>query len=496
MKKLIFKILPLVFLLTSNLAVAQLLKESKSPGPSTDKVIKAPATNPHLLAARKYFKEDFFNAALFHLMELVKAEPQKITQWAALIDKVLDKTGTLPLYVYDPTFLQQIKSSTVSLHLAHLAYKAKRFEETLARLSGVDKNLSFYSESLLLKGSAEDALKKGNPLKSYDECIKEAEKYTGITKSTKFKRYFVVIQEQCIISKARIYYRDGQFKKAIDTYDLIDKTSYSWPYILLDKAWAYYKLNDFNRSLGIVMTYRSPLLESYFLPESEILQSLSYFRLCLYNDSALVIDQFYKIYSERAKSLKSVIDQYANSDDYFFHLVTRDGADTALSGPYLKSLRNQLRKQLKINIHLTSYQRAEEEYDRFSKKYPNTQVKKFLEIALSNMKKLINRHTKEYIYYFLNSIHYYSYEMFNIKLEIISRKKDLVYENKRLASNRAKGNFDNVQTGEMEYFFSYNGEFWADELGDYSFGLKSNCSTINIPEKPDANDQAPKEGKK
>jgi hypothetical protein len=477
-------LLPLLFCISlfSPMLKAQLFKSSKTP----PKVAKPqPPTNPHLVAARKYFKEEFFSAALFHLMELVKEEPQKINQWAELIDKVLDKTGTLPLYVYEPTFLQQIKSSTISLHLAHLAYKAKRYDEALARLSGVESNQSFYAESLLLKGTSEDALKKGNPIASYNQCIQEADKFTGITKRTKFKRYFVLIQEQCIINKARILYREGKFKQAIDTYDLIEKTSYSWPYILLDKAWAYYKLEDYNRSLGIVMTYRSPLLESYFLPESEILQSLSYFRLCLYNDSALVIDQFYKVYSEKAKSLRSIIDQYANSDDYFFNLVTKDGADAALAGPYLKSLRNQLRKQLKMNIHLTSYQRAAEEYERFSKKYPNAPVKNFLNIAVGNLRKLINRHTKEYIYYFLNSIHYYSYEMFNIKLEIISRKKDLVYENKRLISNRARGTFDNVQAGEMEYFFSFNGEFWADELGDYSFGLKSNCSTIDIPEKPE-----------
>lgn len=487
-KNTLYKFLLLASIMMSINGWTQLLKSSKN---APQLKPKAPEQNPHLIAARKYFKEDFFNAALFHLMELVKEEPQKITQWADLIDKVLDKTGTLPLYVYDPNFLQQIKSSTISLHLAHLAYKAKRFEEVLTRLSGVNPNLSFYAESLLLKGSAEDALNKGQPIVSYDSCIKDADKYTGITKNTKFKRYFILIQEQCIISKARIYYREGNFQKAIETYDLIDKSSYSWPYILLDKAWSYYKLNDYNRSLGIVMTYRSPLLESYFLPESEILQSLSYFRLCLYNDSALVIDQFYKVYSEKAKSLRSLINQYADSDDYFFKLISNDGADAALSGPYLKSLRNQLRKQLKINIHLTSYMRAEEEYLRFQKKYPNAPVKKFLEVALSNMKKMINRHTKEYIYYFLNSIHYYSYEMFNIKLEIISRKKDLVYENKRLISNRARGTFENIKASELEYFFSYNGEFWADELGDYSFGLKTNCSTIAIPEKPDKPSQEP-----
>ena len=94
------------------------------------------------------------------------------------------------------------------------------------------------------------------------------------------------------------------------------------------------------------------------------------------------------------------------------------------------------------------------------------------------MEKLINRHALEYVYYFLNSIHYFSYEMFNLKLEIISKKKDLIYENKKLASSRAIGSFDQVKQDKYEFFYKFNGEFWADELGDYSFGLKNNCKVV------------------
>lgn len=477
----------LVFLIfQSYQAFGQLLKSVKE---SELNKPKAPVVNPHLVAARKYFKEDLYSAALYHLMELIKEEPNKTQQWSELIDKVLDKTGTLPLYVYEIKFLESIKSSTVSLHLAHLAYKGQRYEEALARLSTVSPEVSFYAESLLLKGSSEVALNKGNPVQSFDQCISEADKYTGITKKAKFKRYFVLIQEQCIINKARFFYGKGKFKEAIELYDQVEKTSYSWPYILLDKAWSYYKLKDYNRSLGVVMTYRSPLLESYFLPEAEILQALNYFRLCLYSDSALVIDQYYKVYSEKAKELRTIIDKYSGSDDFFFNLIYKDGKDLDQFGPYLKSLRNQLRKQLKINIHLTSYLRAQEEYERVIQKYPNSPVRKFLDIAMGNLRKLINRHTKEYIYYFLNSINYYSYEMFNVKLEIISRKKDLVYENKRLISNRARGTVDNVNASPDEFFFTFNGEFWADELGDYGFGLKSNCKTVIIPERNDQVDK-------
>lgn len=430
----------------------------------------------HLKLARQFFKDGYFNLSLYHLMELAKTSPERLETLSPLIEKVLDKTGTLPLYVYPVEFLQKIKSSSIALHLAQLAFKAKNYQLALEQIDKVESNNSYYPEALLLQGTVRDFLNLPHALESFDQCVAESDKYAALVSHTKFKRYFIFIKEHCEINKARILYRSGNWNDAIAQYDLIDKNSYSWPYILLDKAWSYYKLKNYNRSLGIVMTYKSPLLENYFFPESELLQALSYYKLCLYNDAAYVIDKYYKVYDEKAKNLKAIINTEGNSDQYFFKLINEENSND--TRPFMKNLRAQLKKQLKIIIHLGSYKKAKEEYLRFLATKPNPVEKKFLETALQNMEKLLNQHTKEFVYFFLNSINYYSYEMFNIKLEIISRKKDLLYENKTLVANRARGSFSNISAGTFEYFFSFNGEFWADELGDYSMGLKSNCQTV------------------
>jgi hypothetical protein len=79
---------------------------------------------------------------------------------------------------------------------------------------------------------------------------------------------------------------------------------------------------------------------------------------------------------------------------------------------------------------------------------------------------------------FINDMHKFSYEMFNVKLEIMSLKRDLVYDNKKLISSRSRGSLENVARTSKEHFFVFNGEFWGDELGEYSFGLKSNCKRV------------------
>jgi len=435
--------------------------------------------NQNLKLAKAFFKENYYNLALFHMMEAVKEKPEFIERWSKLIDKILDKTGTLPLYVYEVNFLKKIPSTTIALHLAHVSFKEKKYEETLNFLLKLDPSNSYYPEAMLLQGTVLDILKKPGSSESFNSCILEADKFANFTQLVSFKRYFILIKEECLINQARSLYREEKYNASLDLYNLIDKKSYSFPFLLLDKAWNYYKKNDYNRALGLVMTYRSPLLESYFLPEAEVLQALSYFRLCLYKDAAVVIDQFYNVYGEKAKSLRSIIDQYANSPNYFFNLLT-NSQNADFDRPYIKNLKLQLNKQLKNIIHLAAYEKAKKELERMEGTKINSKAKAFMKQAVANMEKLINQHAKEYIYFFLNSINYYSYEMFNIKLEIISKKKDLLYENKKLISNRARGNVDNVKAGEYEFFYGFNGEFWADEIGDYSFGLKSNCKTVEV----------------
>ena len=38
------------------------------------------------------------------------------------------------------------------------------------------------------------------------------------------------------------------------------------------------------------------------------------------------------------------------------------------------------------------------------------------------------------------------------------------------------GDIKNLKRDSGQYLWNFNGEFWADELGDYVFSLKSSCS--------------------
>ena len=427
--------------------------------------------------AKQQYKKKNYNLSLYYVLSHFKKHPKEIDASKIKVANILlAKTGSLPLYFYDPKFLEGLKVPTVQIHLANHYFKKKQYDKALKFAGEIKEGHNLYPESQFLMGSAKQLLGWTDYPENYKNCMDSAKSKVGSVKSQKFARYYISIQESCLANMARDLYVKKDYEKSNELYLEVDKRSYSWPYILLERAWNYYKTRDYNRTLGTLMTYQSPLLESYFFPEAEVLQALSYYSLCLYKDSATLIDKFFKVYKPRAKVLRNFLVKNKNNENLFFNLVAKP-KDQINNHEYILSLRNQLKKKIRMNLHLYSYKNAQRELENIMKS-GNARDIKFAKYTVKKMKSIINLHVKEYYYYFVNQINFFAYEMFNLKLEIISRRKDLLYENRKLVSKRARGSYGNLQQKESEFFYTFNGAFWADELGDYSFGLKSNCKAI------------------
>ena len=71
---------------------------------------------------------------------------------------------------------------------------------------------------------------------------------------------------------------------------------------------------------------------------------------------------------------------------------------------------------------------------------------------------------------------YSSFEgMSYIKLEILALRKERLYKTDSSSSGNKRGDIKYIERNDKQYFWTFNGEFWADELGDYVFALRSEC---------------------
>ncbi len=398
------------------------------------------------------------------------------------LEDLLYYTGIELLEDYEPSLLQKYPTSSTRFILGRQALQQKKYKQALDILGKVHPDHRYYPEGKLLEAQAYDNLKNYKQrLKSYEACQSSAEKQESSAQNEKIGRYYRMVYEICLVNKARHHFKVEEYKEAIDAYSKIPKKSYKWPYLLLEKAWVYYQMGDYNRALGLLTTYKSPLLDTYFFPEAEYLAALSYFRLCLYEDSLTIVNQFYQVYRPRFQSLDGMLRKNRSSQSYFYNLMFKEGDELAKQEEFIKQIVTRMKKQTRFSLDFNAIHKITQEIKRIEQNEKGVIKSKLLPHLTEvkdNMIAKINYNAKADIFQFLEQVPFLSSELFKLNLEIISRKKDLEYANKKLIADRSRGDYSNVKRNKFEYFWKFQGAFWADELGDYSLGLKSNCQTV------------------
>lgn len=396
------------------------------------------------------------------------------------IETLVIKTGTMAVLNLDEKKLESFNIPSISLILGTRLFNKGQNNRAYEILSRIPEQHTFSGEAALIKGTIRNLERRNiEAIELYNQCVKKTIDMESSSKGDKLKRYYSYIKETCIIRTARLNIEEKNYDEALKTYEQIDKRSYKWPYILLDQAWANYYLNDYNRTLGLTVTYKSPLLESYFFPEAEVLTALSYYNLCLWDDALKVVDHFYDSYQPKAQALKDILGQNKNSHTYFLDLYYSDAETREALNPFIRNLITQTRKQVKFNLDLASLKGAKTELSTLRKLKNKNKFTESLEnnldATINFISAKINYYIKKEIFNFINEIHKHSFSMFNLKLELLSKKREDIYNPKLAEQGRSRGAVKNVQRKSSQYFFDFNGSFWADELGDYSFGLNSAC---------------------
>ncbi len=428
------------------------------------------------LEDKKYFYSalnEFFNETFSQ--ELTNDDLKRL-------EDLLFFTGIEILDDYEPSLLKKYPTSSTQFILARKEYHSKNYRPALELFGKVHPDHRYYPEAKLLEAQVFDRLKKVKERENaFESCLNSAKKNEASAKTEKIARYYHMVYEICLVNKARYLFQNEKYEQAIEEYNKVSKTSYKWPYLLLEKAWAYYQLGDYNRVLGLLTTYKSPLLDSYFFPEAEYLSALSYFRLCLFDDSLTIINQFYQVYRPRFQQLESVLKRNRSSQDYFYNLMFKPQDEIKDQKEFFQQILTRMKKQTRFSLDFNSIHRIDQEILQIKRNETPLIRDKLLSHLFevkTNLVSKINYNAKTDIFQFFDSIPFLSQELFKLNLEIISQKKDLIYSNKKLIADRSRGDLSNVKRNKFEYFWTFEGSFWADELGDYSMGLKSNCKTV------------------
>jgi len=434
--------------------------------------------------AHELIEGSYYFSAIPYINTYLENNNEIDAELEADIETLVIKTGTMAVLNLDEKRLESFNIPSISLILGTRLFNKDQNAKAYEILSRIPETHQFSGEAALIKGTIRNMERKNiEALNLYQSCVNKSAALESSAKGEKLKRYYNYLKETCIIRTARIKIEEKKYEDALVTYEQIDKRSYKWPYVLMDQAWAHYYLKDYNRALGLTVTYKAPLLQSYFFPEAEVLMALSYYNLCLWDDSLKVVDHFYDVYHPKAQALKDILGKNKSSHTYFLDLYYADTETRENLNPFIRNLITQTRKQVKFNLDLASLKAAKDELALLKKLKNKNDFTENLEENLGQtigfISAKINFYIKKEIFTFINEIHKHSFSMFNLKLELLSKKRDEIYNAKALAeASRARGSDSNVNRKSNQYFFDFNGSFWADELGDYSFGLQTACKDM------------------
>ncbi len=423
-------------------------------------------------------KELYFTSVPYIKEYLINNRNKRNKKMDALIDEVISKVGIKQFEVLPSRYLLNSKSPIINYILAKKYFRVGKYKKTLESLNGtIPRNHSIKPYALLLEGSSFSILKKRRSSEAaFNECIKLSESHLSKMSSAYRKRQMSINRDYCILGIPRVQFSSGKYSKAHLSYLDLLKSSYIWPEILFEEAWNSFYQRDYNRTLGKLVTYKAPLLNYIFNPEIEVLRALTFLELCLWEDTKIVVNNFYKKYQRPHLEMKRFLKKHKKNYKYFY-LLAKSTLNGRKRGSVLleKMMGSILRDPAFIELY-KSFQSGRREFE-FIKKMKN---KRFSSILNENLKEslllqrnLIGSYVLKSLTSMTNSIDKTMRGMSYIKLEVISRNKNELYNSGTFSKKR--GDIKHLTRNDKQYFWTFNGEFWADELGDYVFSLKSEC---------------------
>ncbi len=283
------------------------------------------------------------------------------------------------------------------------------------------------------------------------------------------------MQESCMIELARHYFSQKKYNEAEAIYETVSNRSLLWPSVLLERAWNNYKIGNYNRTLGLLSTYKFPFLRPYYSLEVSYLEALSYHRLCMWGDALFAIEEAKKQEFTRVDEMTKFIKGLKKNEK----LMVSGSVDAQKTWPGLlqdwvsSMLReNYWRKrqiemgQIKLEIaHLADSQESVYR-DIVIKKLKKIDEKKQIELGL-----YFNQRLKDKLIH----AQFMMEKMEVLELEVLSASRKVFYANKVEVQSRKIGDAEYLPTKKFQYFWDFKEEFWSDELGFYVFALKTQC---------------------
>ena len=430
---------------------------------------------------KKLVDQGLYYASIPYIKEYLTIGGAKHTKNIdSIIDRVVTKVGVRQFEVLPTRFLQHSHAPMLRYILAKKNFRRKQYERALAILRrgiGIHhpaKPFALHLEGAILSIKRQYLLAKNK----FQQCVYLSNSFEKKMSHQKRKRQLKINRDSCLAGIARNYFNERKFNQANSAYLDIEKSSPIWPEILFEEAWSSFYRGNYNRTLGKLVTYKAPIFDYIHNPEIDILRALTYMELCLWEDTNKVVNDFYKKYEQDTKNLARLIKRNRNKLKEYY-LIVKNRSNLGKRNDLLSSLISSLKKDASYQELYQSFVEGQKEIEKISRVRSSALRRELMSNVRDSMnlqRNLIGGYVKKTFLKTVVSIKKMFQGMSYIKLEVLAKAKSRLYnETIEMPGSRSRGARKYLKRSDKQYFWTFNGEFWADELGDYVFALKSAC---------------------
>ena len=393
------------------------------------------------------------------------------------IDHVMNAVGVKTFESLPESMLKKVNSPNVRYILAKRYLSASNYSAVEGILSKVEAKHPAYPFVTHLLGV--NYSHKGDykgAVAAFNDCVNASEKRISKIDDDSYRNQMGQNKDYCLAGIARAYYGMGEYKQAELSYIDIPKESIIWPTILFEEAWNSFQLKNYNRTLGKLVTYKAPVMDFVFNPEVEVLKAISYLKMCLYDDARSIADDFYSIHNKKSEDLRKFILRHGKNYKYYYELMANFESGKEPTDAYVLRSLKSIQKDgayLELRASLTNAIKEYKRIQNLPKSNLKNQMMRNIRTVLDEYKSTLGAYVRSSMVTKYAEFFRAFQDMSYIKLEVLAQRKEQLYKNE--TQNRSRGDLKYIERNDKQYFWNFNGEFWADELGDYVFALRSEC---------------------
>ncbi len=283
------------------------------------------------------------------------------------------------------------------------------------------------------------------------------------------------VRSLALIGAARIEYGLGNYAKATRFYRAVPRFTAEWFTALYENSWSYFQQEAYGKALGEVQSVRSPYFARRHVPETYVVAATTYFINCQWDRTREEIKRYKKIYTPMKEGLRRYLDVERPSGAYYRDIVR--GGTEDLSIDLVRDVRRQRRF---VNFD-------------FVLRHATWQKKEILNIvawrgtamrraALSTLAAYTSRFetevgnwvntqlTQRYLW-----LKNFENQIDLLDLETTSKETDWLAAGEEILKGRRSRLPRPTIPNDQWQHWSFNREYWKDELGYIEHTLRSEC---------------------